>query len=112
MDFSFLNAERTASVAINYCISSSCPHISSCFSRRHSLPSHQAESWEAEKGRAYCLVTLLWMPRMQVSCQFLVFSPVDILGIFYGFQAPGGQLSKGKPVFSGPSESCFKAWGY
>lgn len=50
MDFSFLNAERAAFVAINYCISSSCPHISSSFSRRHSLPSHQAEPWKTEEG--------------------------------------------------------------
>lgn len=112
MDFSFLNAERAVSVAINDCISSSCSYISSSFSRRHSLPSHQAEPWEAEEGRAYCLVTLPWMPRMQASCQFFVFSPVDILGIFYALQVPGRQHGKGKPVFSGPPESCFKAWGY
>lgn len=37
---------------------------------------------------------------------------MDILGIFYAFQAPGGQHGKQTPVFSGPSESCFKAWGY
>lgn len=111
MDFSFLNADRAAFVAINYCISFSCPHISSSLSIRLPLPS-QAEPWEAGKGHVCCLVALPWALRMWVICQFFVFSPVDIQGIFYASQAPGEQQGKWKPVFSGISESCFKALGH